>query len=264
MNTKRNAPRWMHWLAAAMGFGGAIAVLVLPWWKYSSLPGFGWMAAIIVLCAIGAAVAGAWVLLDTTRTTGRQQQYAPRNRDSGFTLLELLVVISIIVLLIGIGLVIGPAITGQGESNLAESTMAHLSGVSTEYYATTGRFFDHRTGDDTQAVVQAVSGEHFVKAAMKIGSCQTMLGALPDEVLKDTDANGIPEVFDGWGTRIVYVALVDHADGFTGDDFLPETPKSSRFDFATQQIVTYTPIKGYFASVGVDGKWGTADDVRTW
>ncbi len=204
---------------------------------------------------------------------------ARRPARRGFTLIEVMVVVSIIVILVGITIGVREAVQNLGQSKLTGVAMSNASAIAVEYSVLAGGdpksgVVNHLAGIDepidwtrnktynnsalsgsgdlggtTVQAFRANAVERFVWATIQVATIrQEMYASLPDRLLTDTDnANDDPDGFlelrDGWRNKMIYAAFVDHDDSHGEDDFLPEHPAP------------------FFASAGPDGEWGdvTAD-----
>ncbi|MEM8737361.1 MAG: prepilin-type N-terminal cleavage/methylation domain-containing protein [Planctomycetota bacterium] len=193
-------------------------------------------------------------------------QSAPCRR--GFSLIEILVVVSIVALLIGISFPVALRMLAQASVSNTRSTLNTLGSAAAEFRTQTGGLPDHR--DTTTGVaVNPPAGEDttmglFLSLAMQIQDCNQMVQsaagkdglAVTPAAGKDTGAASSASnaastlaarrtlleswVFiDDWETPMRYANGVSHTDGFTEDDYLPPHPNA------------------FFASAGPDGEWGT-------
>ena len=187
-----------------------------------------------------------------------------RHMSGGYTLLEILVVVSIIALLIGFVI----AVSTHTVSRTAQTRLAFqaLLTIADEYEAQTKgqivnhdgmrpidwsqprRFTNHRmkgTGKPNDP------SERFVVGVMQIPQTKDLIlnllssGVLVDQDKKDDEGNWIPDGFfelkDGWGTMILYRASNVSYDA--PDPRLPHHPRR------------------FFSSAGEDMQFGTADDM---
>ena len=161
----------------------------------------------------------------------------------GFSLIELLIVVGIIVILVSISIAVGFKVAGSGKVRQTEQTLRVLDQSLTEMIAKLGGnpkpyVVDPRPGNNT-AAQQSNPGNQYVQAVMdginetdgkvinsvglymaqckEFASVQETLKNLPQNIVKEYDAddNGnegqanqqapMLTVFDGWGNPIRYV-----------------------------------------------------------
>ncbi len=118
----------------------------------------------------------------------------------GFTLVEVMTVVVIIVLLMGIGLAIGPDIIAMGEEKATLQTIRVLESINEEYRARTGQS------------ISAANMQDFVRQAMAVPELAAMLATIkPDYLGGSVEENNL-HVKDAWGSNLIYVtqALVDN------------------------------------------------------
>lgn len=180
----------------------------------------------------------------------------PVTARPAFSLIELLVTISIIVLLVGISFPVALKMLGGADISKAKAQLNALGAASAEFRTETGGLPDHT---DTTIAGLIVSDDNtdntiglFLRQAMQLVDANKMVqSAAGKNALivtpaggKDTQAavgSGINDwvMVDPWENRIRYVSKVSHADAFGDDDYLPPHPTA------------------FFASAGPDGLWGT-------
>ncbi len=199
-----------------------------------------------------------------------RQRRAPGLR--GFSLIELLVVISIIAVIMGMVLAVGVKMRDSAKESQTRITLGSLKAIADEYQVETKLKIPHLNSlgsplvftdvDWTKAKAKNAPGatgtglvddtiERFVWCAYQLPTTKKMLTGLGKTLFKDADGDGFLEVLDGWEQQLWYAALVawddnnngndnDNEGGLDADDFLPihETP--------------------FFASMGVDRLWGNA------
>lgn len=209
---------------------------------------------------------------DRSTDSETRRGHVPADRTGGFSLTELLVVTVVILLVVGLlftgtlnsagghqtRMLLAGA-KGVADSYRVESTQA-VNHVGTTPFDWSASLAKNAPGETGSAVIAGVTdptdvnphnyhtnaeekfydaaGERFAWAASQMRSTAVMLPSLGDQTYGDFDGNGFMELVDGWGRKMIYVAFVDHDDGNSVDDFLPERPWP------------------YFASAGPDGKWG--------
>lgn len=194
----------------------------------------------------------------------------PRKR-AGFTLIEILVTISIIALLIG--LVAGGALIAQGSAtvNRTQSLMRSLLGAQEEFKSQSGLGIDlnhdgdgavpwnsggpwnenapGHIGDTTASNAGISSSERFVIGCFFFDESADALRAAAQGrgTLVDNDGDGFLELRDPWDNEILYRNGNDQTGSFDGinNNLLP---------------LNRSP---FFISAGKDGEFGTDDDITT-
>ncbi|MEX2671086.1 MAG: type II secretion system protein [Phycisphaeraceae bacterium] len=198
----------------------------------------------------------------------------------GFTLLELLVVISIMMVLVGIGATLGPAISGRGSDQMTRTALSVGESALTEYRALTGRWPDIVNADDYPVTrIGAASNtitlpindretfedhsiERFVARTLQTtvtdddvvvlrrrSSLNSLYEDLSDKVLTDEDTTGdgvdFLELRDGWGKKLLYVPPMRTIDPAVFDDW-------------NDDYMYFLPLRDtpYFVSAGSDGEFG--------
>jgi len=152
----------------------------------------------------------------------------PTPRHNAFTLIEILVAISIITILLAIGIAAMSAMYGQADISKTQIALEQLEGARTEYIAF-NRGNQPAFGGIASVLseIRANGGDEAVK----------MLNSISNTILDD----GSNTPIDPWGNPIVFIGTNGQSDGggVTGQ---PQRPSSSL---------------PYFASRGPDGEWGT-------
>lgn len=218
-----------------------------------------------------------WCIFQRINEPGRTtpgQPVAMRRSSSfrrrGVTLMELLAVMFIITLMASILIGVGSKVRTNAKANQTRVTLANCKAALDEYEVQSqGKRLPHvgvgdgiiympinwgqpKARNAPNASGSAViddSIERFVWALLRNATTSKMIAAAADPAsYRDNDEDGFMELTDAFAgrnrTKLLYLAFVDHDDGYTDDDFLPE--KS-------------TP---YFASAGPDGEWGNWQDLR--
>lgn len=167
-------------------------------------------------------------------------QSAIHNRQSatGFTLIEIIVVVAILMLLLGIGLAYGPGLLAPAERQQTVITLKNLQMINDEYAALTGSHYQP-TQNDPQLRI-----EEFVNAMLTSGdrNLKNLMASLDENILVniEEDSSDPPEwrLRDAWGNDIFYRLAGETTQGLSGSQQLPNK--------------TFP----YFASPGPDGQWG--------
>ena len=142
----------------------------------------------------------------------------------GFTLVEVMTVIVIILILLGIGLAFGPNIMAKGEDMVTRQILSILDSANVDYQGATGQFVD--TGTNTKI-------DKFVEIATQIPDIKDLLGSIDSDYLTRYGNSGSFKVNDGWGNEILYL--------------MPEVSKRAQYR---------TYASPYFLSKGRDGQLG--------
>ncbi len=161
---------------------------------------------------------------------------------SGFSIIELMVAIGIIVILAGITIVVASSMRKNSESRETEIILATCLSALTEYEVQMGGRLMHDdtpstitpvwsgafvtgsdtvyTYDDTAVTIPNITIERFVYAATQQPEAERNLRPLEKyEALIDTEGDGLTEIVDAWGTPIYFAAkIVKPADATYGLD----------------------------------------------
>ncbi|MEM9881361.1 MAG: prepilin-type N-terminal cleavage/methylation domain-containing protein [Planctomycetota bacterium] len=190
-----------------------------------------------------------------------------RTSEGGFSLIEILVVISIITLLVGISFPVALRMLGSASVPKARAMLNALGAATAEFRTETGGVPDH-TDTSTGVVVSNDNTADttiglFLSRAMQVESSNKMARAAAGDKAFTANPGGLDTaaaanlmnngaltnaqkleawaIVDPWDNRIRYAASVSHSDAFRDDDYLPPHPNA------------------FFASAGPDGRWGTHD-----
>ncbi len=174
-------------------------------------------------------------------------------RGRGFSLIELLVVISLAAVLLTLGVIAGNAMRDRAEAGLERSVLIGLSGAVDEYATRVGRPPDHT---DLSVPGLAVSSDDaqdstiglFLSKAHQLGedaSVWKMITSATRDGLVIGDGTDVTtwSYVDMWGGKLRYARRVSHTDAFAADDYLPAHPAP------------------FFASAGPDGAFGDYQQV---
>lgn len=161
------------------------------------------------------------------------------HRNNGFTIVELLIVITIIVILVGIGFAMATAVEGSSKIKLTTAVLRNAALIEAQYVQLTGGHFqtEIEAGSDWDIT------DHFMAVVGENPSLKKYIAQFPEYVLKenrdtlDKDRKSF-RLFDAWGRRILY-----QGDTSVKDNFYNYLPKDKSY---------------YFASSGPDGLFGVA------
>lgn len=174
---------------------------------------------------------------------GQKRRFS--RRHAGFSLIEILVVVSIIGILLSIGVAVASKMTSEARREQTRAMMNGLLSANDEYKAIRG------SGIPVDGSSSDSSTEQFVDACLTIKTCEEiMLSSLSSSTsasFERTYKNGT--IFDRWGTEIVYRPS-NNGSGTSPD------PGVSNADLP----ISRDP---FFASAGPDETWGTDDDITT-
>ncbi|MEM1353473.1 MAG: type II secretion system protein [Planctomycetota bacterium] len=181
-------------------------------------------------------------------------------------MIEILVAISIIAILLGIGAVAMAKLQAEARRKQTQAMLNGLEGALDQYKSQTQQVPNHVSPGyiDWSSVPNGGSlnsSERFVYACSTIPSANEMLLAavnsgsskLNKRIFDNKDgADGVNEIYDPWGTAILYRSnnLTWNASpdsGLTGD-------------LSDSRYITKFPV---FFSAGPDEEFGTDDDVTT-
>lgn len=173
-----------------------------------------------------------------------------RRQNAGFSLIEMLVVISIIGLVLAIGVGVAVKITGEARREQTRAMMNGLLSANDEYKAI--------RGTEIGLGGSGSSTSQYVEACLEIKTCEEiMMSALNSSssaALERTYKNGT--IFDRWGTEIEYRTSNDSSPSGTNG---PANEAGNTVDHEDLP----TSRDPFFASAGPDETWGTDDDITT-
>jgi len=121
---------------------------------------------------------------------------------SGFTLMEMLIVIAVIALLASMVVGIAGRIDSKGKERLAESTFSLLEGALQEYYQYRNEYPAAPATADPN-----VNCENLYARLRETPGSQKILEYISNSLIQNRfgDANTPPEIYDPWGTVLNYV-----------------------------------------------------------
>ncbi len=148
----------------------------------------------------------------------------------GFSLVEILVVVAIIILLVGIGVAVSGAMQQRALAQQTKLALAELRAIASEYQTVTGSSFTYTS--NTFNATDAASITKFTEAAYEVPSCQPMFDRLHrDGMTSGAPASGGFRINDAWDNAVQYRSSSDGSVARKSD-------------------------QPFFASAGADGKWG--------
>ena len=192
------------------------------------------------------------------RLGGSEVRFQVRRR--GFSLIEILVVISLIALLIGIGTAVGVKMSVEARKEQTRAMMEALLSANDEFKAV-------RQGSSISHIgpVSGLSStEQFVNACLQIKTCEEiMMAALSssssqslERTYKNGGGNGLKSVYDRWGTEIEYRQ-------FNSPSSSTPAPPANETGGTVANNQLPASRDPFFASAGPDKQWGTDDDITT-
>ena len=178
------------------------------------------------------------------------QKRRSSRRRRGFSLIEILVVLSIIALLLSIGVVVALRMTTEARREQTRAMMEGLLSANDEYKAVRQGASISHTADGSLS-----STENFVEACLEIKTCEEImmvaLNSSTSQGLERIYKNG--SIFDRWGTELEYRQSNDQTG--TG-------PANQNGDTVDNDKLPRSRDP-FFASAGPDKAWGTDDDITT-
>lgn len=181
----------------------------------------------------------------------------------GFSLIEILVAVSIIGLLVGIGTAVGVKMTVEARKEQTRAMMESLLAANIEFKAVRKGSSIADNGPVSGVPYTLSSTERFLEECSRIKSCDEIVKAALLSAGKEANntvyrdgsnpTNGFKSVYDRWGTEIEYRQFNDQTGVGTWNE-------------KGQQIANnLLPLSRdpFFASAGPDEEWGTDDDITT-
>lgn len=177
----------------------------------------------------------------------------------GFSLIEILVALSIIALLLGIGTAAALKMTAEARREQTRAMMEGLLSANDEYKAVRQGASISHTGDFNGLTLS--SAERFVASCLQIKTCEEiMMAALNsstsqalERIYRNGGGSSYKSVYDRWGTELQYRQFNDQTG--TGP------ANESGAGIANNLLpISRDP---FFASAGPDKQWGTDDDITT-
>ena len=195
-----------------------------------------------------------------------------RRASGGFSLIEILVAISVIILLLGIGFVGTSQFIRATKIKQVEAMMQGLVGANEEFKAKRQQGNVNHGGDNPVRYPAGLnSSERFVYACRQIKDVEAqMLAAVNSgesserSAYQDRDGDGVEELYDVWGTPIVYRHW---NNGQTNNQ--NENPDDGQLRNTRGQSVSISNAdlpdsqSPFFVSAGPDGEFGTEDDINS-
>jgi len=118
------------------------------------------------------------------------------------TLVEILIVITIISILMGIVLGVANSIRSQNKEQLTKSTIVLLESSLQEYYDFQGDFPFPTSEDPVE------NSEFLYRELFRIPASRKFLSKISNSLIKENFDSGVepsrPEIYDGWDTPILY------------------------------------------------------------
>ncbi|MEO0477519.1 MAG: type II secretion system protein [Planctomycetota bacterium] len=169
-------------------------------------------------------------------------------RQQGFSLIEILVVISIITLIIGVGTAVALKMTAEARKEQTRAMMEGLISANTEHKAVRGAGIGVSASGGSSA-------SQFVTACLQVKTCEEiMLAAMnssTQQAFERTYKNG--SIFDRWGTELEYRS----SNNQTGNG------PANQAGVTVANSALPLSRDPFFASAGPDKTWDTDDDITT-
>lgn len=187
-------------------------------------------------------------------------------QSAAFSIIEIMVVVSIIGLLIAIGTAVSVRMSQQARVEQVRSMMEGLLGANEEFKAVRKQGAINHTGGypidwTAGAGPNYTSSERFAVACMQVKTAETMMmtainsgpSKSLDRIYRDANNNGIKAIYDRWGTEIEYRAFNDGSGSGPGTEAGGNIANS---DLPLSQ-------SPFFVSAGPDKTFRTDDDITT-
>jgi len=142
-----------------------------------------------------------------------------RTASRGFTLVEILTVIAVIVILMGIGLAVGPGLLQQGERQLTYVVLNNARSLYEEY--------DDRT--HSGAFIEDTS--ELIRKCRDISQLENVVARFPSQTISRSESGETVtySLRDGWGNEILFVPAGQTSQDAEGKKFHADDPEGPYF-----------------------------------